>query len=414
MVRFTSFMLNLGLALAAPSLIPRQDQGAVNKKLIVGAAGQILSFQYDGKTFKPISKVNETGKSASWMVFKRPNHLYAVDENSNTLRQFNYDPATGKLSDKPILEKTGSPGVVSLEFNHDKTRLLGGSYSNGTVDIWDTSAADGSMKFIKNVTLTGDVNPKHGTHRAHQIVPNPSGRFFAINDLGGDAIHIMDSKKDYTITSTAKVEPAGCGPRHGSFLNTNANPQSIPTHYVILCETMNLIQLYSVEPKKADDTLVLTPLQSLSSYGPGFAPLNATTAAAGELTVANNQRDVYITNRLSGNETDNVSLFAFQGKAGQAKLEFQAQVSSGGISPRMMSLSRDKDQGIMFVANPQGTNGIVALQRSENCGLLSPVPIASIVNTDISKETGGFGPQFVLEIPATAPSSTKGKANKNA
>ncbi|KAK8035130.1 hypothetical protein PG993_010125 [Apiospora rasikravindrae] len=370
---------------------------AVNKKLIVGAAGQILSVQFDGKTFKNISGVVEEGKAASWMVFKRPNHLFAVDENSDTLRLFNYDPATGKLSDKPVVQGKGSPGVVSLEFNKDKTRLLGGSYSNGTVDIWDTSA-DG-MKLIKTVTLKGDVNPKHGTHRAHQVVPDPSGRYFAINDLGGDAIHILDTKKDYTITSQVKVEPAGCGPRHGGFLSTNADLSSLPTHYVVLCETMNLIKLYSIE-KKADDTLALKLVQSQSSYGPGFAPLNATTAAAGELTVAYNQRDVYITNRLSGNETDNVSLFTFQPKIGKGDgLAFKQQISSEGRSPRMMSLSRDKKESIMFVANPMGTNGLVALKRSEdNCGLLSPM--ASMLNTAFSPNGDGFGPQFVLEIPA--------------
>lgn len=393
-------LLNLGLAVAAPSLIARQDKGAVDKKLIVGAAGQILSFQFDGKAFKPISKVAEEGKSASWMVFKQPNHLYAVDENSNTLRLFNYDPATGKVSDKPVSEQTGSPGVVSLEFNQDKTRLLGGSYSNGTVDIWDVSAGDGAMKFIKNVTLTGDLNPKHATHRAHQIVPEGSGRYFAVNDLGGDSIHILDSKKDYNVTSVTNVEPVGCGPRHGGFVSTNINPSMLPTHYVVLCETKNLIQLFSVD-RKADESLGLTHLQTMSSYGT-IPPANATSAAAGELTVARNRRDIYVTNRLSGNATDNVSFFTFQQKDGKASLTFKSQVSSGGISPRMMSLSIDKDEGIMFVANPMGENGIVALSRSESCGSLTPKPMATIVNTTISKEVGGFGPQFVLEIPAPA------------
>ncbi|KAK7935024.1 isomerase YbhE [Apiospora marii] len=382
-----------------PHSFPRQDQGAINKKLIVGAAGQILSFQFDGKTFKSISKVAEEGKSASWMVFKQPNHLYAVDENSNTLRLFNYDPATGKLSDKPVSEQTGSPGVVSLEFNKDKTRLLGGSYSNGTVDIWDVSAGDGAMKLIKNVTLKGDLSPKHPTHRAHQIVPEGSGRYFAINDLGGDSIHIMDSKKDYTITSVTKVLPVGCGPRHGGFLSTKLNPSLLPTHYVVLCETKNLIQLFQID-QKADESLGLTFLDSMSSYGP-MPPANATTAAAGELTVARNNRDIYVTNRLSGNATDNVSFFAFEQVNGKPCLTWKSQVSSDGISPRMMSLSRDQEQGIMFVANPMGgPSGIAAFKRSELTGLLNPKPMASIANTTISKEVGGFGPQFVLEIPA--------------
>lgn len=50
---------------------------------MVGAA------TFDGTSFEIVANDTIAGTSASWMLFKEPNLLYAVDENSNTTRLFN-------------------------------------------------------------------------------------------------------------------------------------------------------------------------------------------------------------------------------------------------------------------------------------------------------------------------------------
>lgn len=50
---------------------------------MVGAA------DFDGSSFEIVANETIAGTSASWMLFKEPNLLYAVDENSNTTRLFN-------------------------------------------------------------------------------------------------------------------------------------------------------------------------------------------------------------------------------------------------------------------------------------------------------------------------------------
>lgn len=50
---------------------------------MVGAA------TFDGTKFEIVANDTIAGTSASWMLFKEPNLLYAVDENSNTTRLFN-------------------------------------------------------------------------------------------------------------------------------------------------------------------------------------------------------------------------------------------------------------------------------------------------------------------------------------
>jgi 6-phosphogluconolactonase (cycloisomerase 2 family) len=385
MVRFSPLLLTLSVASAGQILTPRQNySGGIARKVIVGAPGQILSYTYDGTSFGNVANVSQTGTAPSWMIFKHPNLLYAVDENSNETRVFNYNPLNDTLSAKPVSVGTGSSGVVSLAFDKNKTHLIGGSYSEGQVDIWDISDSS-TLKLLKQVPLTGPVNAQ-GVHRAHQIVPDPTGQFFAIADLGGDAIHFLDSTS-WEIVSSVSVQPAGAGPRHGAFIG--GGHDKFPTHYVVACELKSLVNLYEVE-KTADGKVNLTSVQSLSSYGDAFPPANATSAAAGELVVARNQRDIYVSNRLSGNETDSIAHFQFK----DGKIAFVDQVSSGGLIPRQFSLSADDT--ILFSTNQNGANGLVAFKRDNGTGTLQPQATLanSLVNTQAT-----YGPQFVQEIP---------------
>src|SRR5690606_14937384 len=113
-----------------------------------------------------------------------PNLVYAVNENSDVLRTFEYDAKAGSL--KQVDEVESSAGVVHLEFNKDKTRMIGAGYGAGTIDVWDTSAEDGSL--TKLTTLVSDFNldkedPEAKAH-PHQAVLDPTGQFFVVNDLG--------------------------------------------------------------------------------------------------------------------------------------------------------------------------------------------------------------------------------------
>lgn len=136
------------------------------KKLIVGGGptGIVAAADFDGASFDIVANDTTTGTSASWMLFKEPNLLYAVDENSNNTRLFNvcpalsffslrsrlantpiqFDPATNNL--KLVQNAAGSSGVVYLEFNQDKTVLVGAAFGQGQVDVWDASAPDGTLK----------------------------------------------------------------------------------------------------------------------------------------------------------------------------------------------------------------------------------------------------------------------------
>lgn len=161
----------------------RQNNSAADgaKKLLLGGgpSGIVAAADFDGASFSIVANDSTPGTSASWMVFKEPNLVYAVEENSNDTRLFNvcpappfscefqpllttliqFDPATNDL--KLVQSAAGSSGVVSLEFNQDKTVLVGAAFGQGQVDVWDVSAADGTLKVI--------FQPAHLFHISHLV-----------------------------------------------------------------------------------------------------------------------------------------------------------------------------------------------------------------------------------------------------
>jgi len=86
-----------GLVSCTPTLTARQDAEDVTpeanaiRNVIVGGgpSGTIALATFDGADFVVTANNTQPGTSASWMLFKEPNLLYAVDENSNNTRLFN-------------------------------------------------------------------------------------------------------------------------------------------------------------------------------------------------------------------------------------------------------------------------------------------------------------------------------------
>ncbi|KXH67532.1 hypothetical protein CSAL01_04300 [Colletotrichum salicis] len=402
-MRFTSVIVTAAAASAA--VIGRQDSPAARAKVVIGSTWMIAVAEYDGKSFNVVKSDNQTSTNPSWMAFKEPNLLYAVDENSNNLRLFNLDTTTNEL--KVAVESTeGGAGVVSIDFNKDKTRLVGASYTNGTVDVWDISDAS-ALKHMKSLTLGGELGPnklRQTKSFAHQAILDPSGRYFAICDLGTDSISIIDSQDDkYDIVSRNSVSRAGCGPRHGAWYPQNGGA---PTAFVVACELSNTLEVFSVSTNNGS-SLSLTHTSELSTYGAAFPPANATSAAAGEIIISTDGKHAYVSNRVSGNATDSISHFKItqqaapggskcKPNAGGITLEFVDQISSGGLAPRMFSFS--KDQKTLFSTNMAGESGVVAFSRAEDNGILTAMPIASIPVPNFMVGTQVGTPVFIQQI----------------
>ncbi|KAF2805827.1 putative isomerase YbhE [Mytilinidion resinicola] len=407
-----AFLLSLGMASATSTTLstiknpkPTNFPTTLSKLIVTSGPGRISSVDFDGSKFRITNKIATAGTNPSWALFKKPNHLYTVNENGNTISLFNYDRTTNKFEN--VTSHPRSTGVVYLAFTKDESRMVGASFTNGTLDAWDTSAADGSIKLLKSKKFDDKLGPNtlyQTGVQAHQAVLDPSGRFFVVPLRGADILSVIDSKADaFNSVAIVPVEPAGCGPRHGAFIKACEGDKA--THYVFVCELKNVIQLYSV--KYTDAALELTHVQTESTFGkdmPAKNPTDTTAdatktfAAAGECIVASNQRDIYVSNRLTGNEADSIVHFtlARDEQKGTASLTFGESVSSFGISPRMFSLALGKED-VLFSTNQNNGTGLLAYKRDAD-GKLAVIEESKVDIKEFRDSVAEFGPEFVQQI----------------
>ncbi|KAI1326673.1 putative isomerase YbhE [Xylariaceae sp. FL0255] len=388
-------ILALGSSLAqAATMQPTHKKSATAvRKLIFSGPELVHTADFDGTNITITSQNVTLGAVASWMRYKPgTNLLYGNNENGNNLNLFTLNE--DRTSTAFVTSAAGSSGVVFYEFTQDGKYMVAPAYGEGTVDIWDVSAVDGTPKLLKTITIEGSLGPGQESHHPHEAVLEPTGRFMLINDLGGDRVLVLDTQdakfdivNNFTLT-------AGFGPRHGGYIQTNGT-----TYYALACELASQLILFKLD--YTDPTgLGLIKLSNQSTYGP-YPPADPSTAAAGELQVASNNRDIYVSNRLTGNSTgDNIAHFKFDAKNG-GELVFADMVSSYGILPRMFSLSLDET--IVFVANQAGDTGILALSRDPETGTIAAGPLAAIPNEALIPPgmagQSEIGPEFIQEIP---------------
>ncbi|KAI1822503.1 putative isomerase YbhE [Xylaria intraflava] len=383
-------LLALGsIVAAAPNAMHRQ---AATRKMIVGGPAQILTVDFDGASFQITGKNESAGATPSWLRYQaKTGTLYAVNETGDNLSVYTLN-ATGNATEPAYVSSAAaSSGVVFLEFNKDQTRMVGAAYGSGMIDVWDVSEPH-APKLLKQIAVQGTLGPGQDMHHPHQALLEPSGRYMIVNDLGGDQLLVLDTKDDKFEVTSSEPLFSGAGPRHGGFLHSGNT-----TYYAVACELSSKVLLFELDYSDAA-TLKFKSISEQSTYGPGFGPANTTTAAAGAMAVASNNRDVYISNRLTGNATDSIAHFTFD--AAKPGLAFADTVSSHGIQPRQMSFSAAED--LLYVANQAGDYGLVALTRCEVSGRLGATPVAMTPLSDVVAPAAVGqqypGPEYIHEI----------------
>lgn len=363
--------------------------------LVVGSLGQMLVVVFDGVKFVIDDGLARENWLPSWILFKEPNSLYTI----NPVNPVAHDTLQLQFRRSQFVSSAnGSGGGVHLEFNADKTRMVEASLARNMIDIWDISAPDGSLRLMKSLPVPDNPLYGGGVALPHQAVLDPTGRFFVIPNLIGNSLVVLDAKDDlYEITHVAFIDPL-VGPRHVAFLTSEG------THYLVMvAEFTNEIFLFEAEYvfDNVADTIRFTEIQRQTTCpSPDLAAPGLKLA---EVEVARNQRDVYVSNRMTPGDTDHIAHFAFSRSGdGTARLDYVSRASSGGRAPRSFCLSLDAEQSFLFVANEAGENGLVALKRDPETGVLDPTPVATLLQKDLiirDPDTPKMGgPHFVREI----------------
>lgn len=266
-------------------------------------------------------------------------HLYAVNEQAGGGVTALAVDAPGKLR---VLNRqsTGGSAPCHLSLVADGKFLLSANYGSGDVAVHPVRA-DGSLGQRTHLVKHPGTTP-----HAHQVLPDPTGRFVLAVDLGTDTIHTSTLSADGRLTEVAQSKvAAGAGPRHLAF-----HPSG---RFAYVANELNsTITVCAVAAGR------LTPGASLSTV-PAGAPPNY----PGEVIVSPDGRFVYLTNRGH----NSIAVFAVE-SAG-ARLRLIATPSCGGDWPRHCAL--DPSGRLLFVAN-QRSNAVTTFHRDQRTGALTP------------------------------------------
>ncbi|TFB06386.1 putative 6-phosphogluconolactonase [Trichoderma ghanense] len=392
----------------------------MSRRLLISRPGHIYLATYSSSSSSTIPKITldldlPFAGNPSWIAVSPtdPRLLYAVNESGSSLHLFELDLASSKLT-QIAQRDNASKGVCHLEFNKQGTLLLGSSYEQGAIDIWNTEDPREPQLATTMPSKDPVVDAGRVPH-AHQAVVDPTGRFFVVNDLGTDSMLVLDALRPHVPVVRRVTVESGSGPRHGVFYPGAAEGEEreAATHYFLLCETSNRVEVFRLKYREAD--IEFTPAGSYSTFvsdgdgEKGGVPKRGAFAAAGEIVLSRDSRHLYTSNRLTTDPTETIAHFRIVTAAaaeeddddkegGGLRLELVGETSTRGKHPRMFSLSRDGSE--LFVGNQEGEWAVVVLRRRED-GTLEEEPVAGILMEDIVKGSDGDderGPMFVLEV----------------
>jgi 6-phosphogluconolactonase (cycloisomerase 2 family) len=279
---------------------------------------------------------------ASFLAF-HGRFLYATDEGQGRVTAI--DRTTNTVLNT---RSSGGAGPTHLSV-HPDGYLLTANHTSGSVAV-HRLAGDGT---IGERTALVRHEGTGRDPRAHQVLPDPSGRWVLAVDLGADSVFVH-AFADGALTPHRQLRlPAGAGPRHLAF-----HPSGELVY--VLGELRPEITV-----ARWDDG-TLTPGQVVPTAPPGNFPA--------EIAVSADGRFVYASNRGE----DTIAAFAVAGD----RLTPLGSTPAGGAWPRHFTLSPDGRR--VYVAN-QNSGTVTWLPRDPATGALggvegsAAVPSAGIV-----------------------------------
>ncbi|MEV6523084.1 lactonase family protein [Longispora sp. NPDC051575] len=247
--------------------------------------------------------------------------LYAISESAGTLHSFRLDRA-GRPT--PLNEQPTGAGPAHIALHPSGRHLFVSLYGGGAV-VTHPVGADGRVGPRTDVA-THVPGPGQPAARAHQIVPDPSGRWLLSVDLGLDSIYVYTLEAGRLRQRSQFRLRTGAGPRHLVF-----HPRG--GYVYVANELDSTVAVCRWRSGELSVEQVLDPL--LEPAGTRNYP--------GEIAVSPDGRFVYVTNR-----GDN-SVAVFGATPQGHRLRLLATPSCGGNWPRHLAL--DPSGRWLHVAN---------------------------------------------------------------
>jgi len=313
----------------------------------------IYQFNFDPATGKMsgYELAGET-KDPSWViVHPGRKYLYAANEmdHGSTISAFSIDPKSGKLT---LLNSQPAQGEGPCHLAFDRTGkfLLTANYSTGNAVVYPI-LSDGKLgEHTASVTNQGEHGPhknQKGPH-AHWIGASKDNHFVYVADLGLDKVlaYKFDATKGtLTLAGGAVAKPAA-GPRHVAL---SADEKFM----YVLGELDSTVAVFARDKGSFKSVQVVPMLPA------GFSGRND----AAELEMHPSGKFIYASNRGH----DSFAVYSINQKDGTlAQVEL---VPTGGKEPRHFAID---PTGHFLLAENQNTNQIVEFRIDQSTGKLTP------------------------------------------
>ncbi|POS85517.1 hypothetical protein EPUL_004679, partial [Erysiphe pulchra] len=311
-----------------------------------------------------LSSLKSETPDPSWLE-KSGNLVFLASEN---IQGPNGTVITYKTSDTGILAQVQKPQTTP-----------GGS-SVSTYDVGSDGALSSLQTFFYN-TPPGPI-PQQDKSHPHQVILDPTNKFFAVPDLGADLIRVFSIDESNRLTEQKPFSlPGGTGPRHGAFLQLGENT-SQKTYFFLISELANTVASYAVSP--ADKSLDFTPISSGNVLNQ--APPKGLASA--ELIISPDKKFVYTSARNapilsipnpSGQNNDMVpsdTLQVWKIDPNSGALSFEQLAPAGGRNPRHFSLNKN---GTLAAVALQDDQRVVIFERSADSGKLGQLLVSTQV-----------------------------------
>ncbi|MFN3653466.1 MAG: lactonase family protein [Armatimonadota bacterium] len=350
---------------------PLKDTLPTQVDLPPGNGRGIHRFEVDRATgaLRPLG-VQELGTSPSCLAVNAAGtRLYSANETDRvgedkqgTVTAFSIDPADGALTPLNTVP-SGGAGPTYVSLHPGGKHLLVANYFGGSIAVLPIRS-DGRLGKATDVKQDeGEIGPTRATNappgsfafsghdrtHAHQIAPDPSGRFVLHVDLGLDKIFVWRfdaAKGTLSPAATPFVSlPPGDGPRHFHFHPNGRWLYSIQ-------EEGSTVALFDYD----GETGKLAERQTISSLPPGYAGSNFCS----EILVSDDGKFVYAGNRLH----DSIGIFAV-GRDGT--LRHVADEWTRGNYPRSFSFT--PNGGYLYCCN-QRADHVTVFKVNRRTGAL--------------------------------------------
>ncbi|GAA2247532.1 lactonase family protein [Streptomyces indiaensis] len=179
----------------------------------------IVTAEVDPRTgaLTPLSSVNAVPDPSCLTLSPDGETLYAVSETAEgAVAAYRVDGDKPEPAGRPVPVDGGSPTHLSLFAGH----VLTANYGSGSVTAIplrpDGTLARSAARVLRH-SGTGPHTPRQQGPHAHQVQPDPSGRWAVSVDLGTDSVRVCTLTDGALALHRETALRPGSGPRHLAF-----------------------------------------------------------------------------------------------------------------------------------------------------------------------------------------------------